>query len=216
MDKKISINQIILFQNENKDLVKEIYSMDHAMRLNGVVDIYKQGFCVYDRCKNIYHKFEKIADVLLMAKKVLSENPQRPRHDSKVNGKITLKTLKKIVASSDFRPENDHWKVHAEKISDDHLYFASDGLGRIKIGRSKNPKHRIKGINTGNASDVQLLMIIRNKGCLETIMHNCFSDVRIKGEWFSYSERFDDFMEHVRKNNQNCSISFFKESDRVI
>ena len=216
MSKKIHFDQIEVFKSENKGLIKKIHPFQHAYRLNGVVDIYKHGFCVYDRVNNIYHKLQKIADVFSLAKKILSENKTRDTFDSRKNGQITYKTFQKRKENSDWRPENNHWDLNKDKISDDHLYFASDGLGRLKIGRSKNPKQRIKHINTSNASNVELVMIARNKGCIEKNMHSCFSGLKIKGEWFSYSSRFDDFMKYVRKNNNGCSISFFKPTKNKV
>jgi hypothetical protein len=200
------------FERKNKKLIKDVYEMQHCYRINGIVDIYKHGFCVYDKVNNLYHKFDKIADVCSMALKLLSTNEPQEVFSSvnKSSGKISYKAFKQRMAVADWRPEEDHWKTHKDKVSEDHLYFATDGMNRVKIGRSNNPWKRIKTMNTGNASDVQLLCVVKNKGCLEKNFHSCFSKLNITREWFSYTSRIDDFINHIKNNKNGCRVYIYQ------
>ena len=71
-----------------------------------------------------------------------------------------------------------------------HLYIIqSDETGNFKIGRSKNPKQRLKQLQTGNPNLLKLILILVNQGYREKILHNsinCWIRKKSKGEWFEF------------------------------
>ena len=54
----------------------------------------------------------------------------------------------------------------------DFLYFVqAKGTGRIKIGRSKNPRTRLRALQTGNAKELRLIASLEGLGWRERDLH---------------------------------------------
>lgn len=69
----------------------------------------------------------------------------------------------------------------------DSLYFVQTrGTGRIKIGRSKNPKRRLQTLQTGNAKELRLVASLEGLGWREREIHEKLKEWRVSGEWFDY------------------------------
>tara|TARA_B100000085_G_C18500857_1_gene495419 strand:- start:895 stop:1200 length:306 start_codon:yes stop_codon:yes gene_type:complete len=74
-----------------------------------------------------------------------------------------------------------------DKMNNDDLYIIqSDVTGMIKIGRSKNPRKRLKQLQTGNPNKLKLIAAFEGQGWREKIIHERLSRYRLEGEWFSY------------------------------
>lgn len=71
-----------------------------------------------------------------------------------------------------------------EATKDDLYLIADTDTNSLKIGRSKNPKNRIKQIQGSSVNSLVLLYSIEHKGCLERELHKEFSQYRISKEWF--------------------------------
>lgn len=75
-------------------------------------------------------------------------------------------------------------------MKSDKLYIVqSDITGDIKIGRSKNPRKRLKQLQTGSPTKLKLLVEIPNAGYYEKILHKKLEKYKIRkrGEWFSFN-----------------------------
>lgn len=70
-------------------------------------------------------------------------------------------------------------------------YFISDGA-RVKIGKSTNPSARLKQLQVGSATKLQLLITIQ--GDYEAVYHDMFHDRRISGEWFIWDDAATDLV----------------------
>lgn len=68
------------------------------------------------------------------------------------------------------------------------VYFIGAENGLIKIGRSKNPKKRLRLIKTMSPISLELLGVIdcgrKESVSLERRLHLKFKDLRVHGEWF--------------------------------
>lgn len=76
----------------------------------------------------------------------------------------------------------------AEKYGWKRVYILKDDRGYVKIGCSKNIDSRLRNISTqGALEEVERYYTdyCSNAFELEEIMHEKFSDFRIKGEWFN-------------------------------
>src|SRR4030042_5168 len=63
------------------------------------------------------------------------------------------------------------------------LYFVHQkGTNLFKIGVSNNPEARLKALETANPNDLELFIIIKNGGCLESDFHVFFSPFNMKNE----------------------------------
>lgn len=70
------------------------------------------------------------------------------------------------------------------------IYLIRDTQGGVKIGISKNPMERLKILSCGLSGNLELVYTsqkILNARTIELILHNCFRDSKIKGEWFMLS-----------------------------
>lgn len=70
-------------------------------------------------------------------------------------------------------------------MKNDALYFIqSEETGHIKIGRSVNPKRRLRSLQTGNQRKLRLIAYFEGMGWREASIHDRLHDWRVKGEWF--------------------------------
>ena len=75
------------------------------------------------------------------------------------------------------------------------IYFIQEGRqGNIKIGISSNPERRLRGLQTGNPSDLNLLFHMPGDRFLEQCLHEKFRYHHISGEWFKPSA---DIFRHI-------------------
>ena len=67
------------------------------------------------------------------------------------------------------------------------IYFLLDpGTDAVKIGRSNNPKSRLKQLQTGNAYNLKLLYVLEEVcPAMEKHLHGICSRYHLQGEWFS-------------------------------
>ena len=68
-----------------------------------------------------------------------------------------------------------------------YLYCISDGE-LCKFGYSKDPLRRLKSLQTGSSSQLELVhSILVEESCvklLERTFHKEYSNLRVRGEWF--------------------------------
>lgn len=81
----------------------------------------------------------------------------------------------------------------SEHVESAFVYLMRHTNGLVKIGYSRNPRNRER---TLQAEDPRLEMIhcFRSGRHVETRLHKIFSDLRIRGEWFSLEDRHIDWI----------------------
>ena len=80
-------------------------------------------------------------------------------------------------------------------ICDDYIYFILSPDNFVKIGRAANPKARLKSLQTGSSSPLELIKVIPNhSGHLETELHKKFASLRQRGEWFRYTRAIRNYL----------------------
>jgi len=69
------------------------------------------------------------------------------------------------------------------------VYLIRANDGRYKIGIAKDPKHRIRQLQTGNSDQLVLIETYQSENAsrIEKALHNRYSYVRNVGEWFDLS-----------------------------
>ena len=173
----------------------EVVKMGHAYRLNGVVDLWFNGRTLYNKKLNEYQNFNLTDNLIDKALSIVEMYPKENSFKTTKKGNISYQQFrhnKKIHKAAYY-----HWDRNDSK-SDDHLYFIKSGP-HVKIGRSKNPKERMKSFMTALAMKPKLLHVVKNKGCLETTLHKSFKEHRMNGEWFNYHEDIQDFISYLKK-----------------
>jgi hypothetical protein len=88
--------------------------------------------------------------------------------------------------------------------------------GYYKIGVSKNPKKRVKQLQTGNSSELKLIASFSSEYAhkIEKSFHSRFSYLKKEGEWFDLSliEALS-FVEDCKRIHE--SIDILKKSGNV-
>ena len=85
------------------------------------------------------------------------------------------------------------------------VYLIRANDGRYKIGIAKNPKKRIRQLQTGNSDPLKLIETYQSENAskIETIFHNHYSYGKQVGEWFDLSieeeSRFKCICENMDK-----------------
>lgn len=81
------------------------------------------------------------------------------------------------------------------------IYFLQVDIpnGPIKIGYSRNPRRRVKGIRSGFPYRLRVLGYTLGSLARERRYHKLFSECRIRGEWFSPTAQLLRFIERKAK-----------------
>lgn len=85
---------------------------------------------------------------------------------------------------------------YSEETSDDHLYFIEAENGYIKIGRSNDVGKRFSSLKTSSPLHLTIKKVVNNKGCIEGDLHEKFSHLWVRGEWFKPG---GDLLEYINK-----------------
>lgn len=84
------------------------------------------------------------------------------------------------------------------------LYLFHDTQNnRLKIGRSRKPKHRIRQLQWSACTKFSSLYELPNMGNLEQEIIKRFNNYNISGEWFSYQQEIVDYFATLKSNQEN-------------
>jgi len=82
--------------------------------------------------------------------------------------------------------EIQHYEIFnnlALDTKDSVIYFVQRQNGDVKIGKTVNLDARLRAISYEHG-DIKLLGVINGGVTKERIIHWCFSDINVYGEWF--------------------------------
>ena len=97
----------------------------------------------------------------------------------------------------DWGSKENHKKRRLEQ--DSKVYFIRQGIdGPIKIGKSLNPKSRLKTLQTANPIPLSIILIIPEYFYKEELIQEKFRKYRISGEWFHPAKELLDFIEYLK------------------
>lgn len=89
------------------------------------------------------------------------------------------------------------------------IYLIKDGESRYKIGYSKNPKERLKQLQTAGATVFELIyeLEVQYATKIEKALHRFFSRYNVNGEWFALPyEEVKSFPDLVRRTESNFKL----------
>lgn len=81
------------------------------------------------------------------------------------------------------------------------VYFIlNPSSNTVKIGQSKDANRRFCEIQANTIDQLRLMKVVEIEGfhTEEQVLHKRFSHLRIKGEWFSYTDDLKSFIEEVK------------------
>ena len=103
----------------------------------------------------------------------------------------------------------------------EYVYIIKDTgyQNRCKIGISKNPKQRLRNLQTGNSNKLDLIFLLQvnpniKSSAVESEIHKYFKEKNlwVHGEWFDFQN--DDQIVNLAKImltvGENCTSSFNK------
>lgn len=70
--------------------------------------------------------------------------------------------------------------------------------GPVKLGYAANPKQRIEILQVGQPAHLNVLRVMEGCRQFEVALHRHFAPLRIRGEWFAYSEEMLDDLDFLR------------------
>lgn len=115
------------------------------------------------------------------------------------NGEATEREMT-ICLSPFFRALSASLKENDKQRNEGHIYILENSQGFIKIGRSKNPKLRIRTLETQGNIEIKRTYTsekLDDCGHFERVMHRKFKNYLLKGEWFSAA--FEDAKNEIEK-----------------
>jgi len=84
-----------------------------------------------------------------------------------------------------------------------HIYLFKTDNNMYKIGVADSPKKRLKGVQTGCPTKVEIVFIKQTYKALkvEALLHKMFDKNRVMGEWFKFTDdEVEDVILEIRKN----------------
>lgn len=76
------------------------------------------------------------------------------------------------------------------------VYFVeAEGMGLVKIGTSSDMHLRLCSIRSHSPAPIRFLKAIAGDAALEAALHNRFSRLRVRGEWFRAEPELMAFIE---------------------
>lgn len=93
----------------------------------------------------------------------------------------------------------DDWDDYSRSYREEgYVYFLHNPeTDTIKIGYSKNPKRRIRSLQTANSAELETLKIVEGDEGYERSLHRQFSHLRIRGEWFRADYELWDYIDSI-------------------
>jgi len=102
---------------------------------------------------------------------------------------VRIRQLRVMVRYHATRSLAQLFDLQARRAGDrQHCYFMQMGDGPIKIGISAWPKTRQRELQTGAPYQLTLLGSIKGGRCAERYLHQAFSHLHLRGEWFTPNE----------------------------
>jgi hypothetical protein len=199
----ITPDLLLHLKSQNFDVV----TMGHAYRVNGCVDIWFNGKTVFDKQANDYLNFETPQESIARAIQLATNYGKQQA--------FSLTTARKRMSYQEFKHRKEeinpvaeyyHWN-NDKDFSEDCLYFIQSGIN-VKIGRSIDPKKRLKELSTGIAEKPKILLVVKNKGHMERKLHLYFSLWRIRkdAEWFQLSDQILKFINFLKLDKRKTKI----------
>ena len=80
------------------------------------------------------------------------------------------------------------------------IYLIYDNTNNaLKIGFSKNPKSRLKYLQSATSNKLILIDYIKGNTKDEQILHNKFKGLRLSSEWFEYNSKIITEFEKLKQ-----------------
>ena len=89
------------------------------------------------------------------------------------------------------------------------VYLIRGNDGKYKIGSAKEPKHRLRQLQTGNSDKLEIIEVYQSENArkIESALHRHYSYVRNVGEWFDLSVKEEvDFTKQCKLIDESIDL----------
>lgn len=96
------------------------------------------------------------------------------------------------------------------------IYFIRSYNEFVKIGRSVDPEGRRNNLQTANPKKLHIVAVMDGESQTEAGLHEMFSHLRVRGEWFRYSQELKWFIRSIQMNPEVNNIkTLYMESQKM-
>jgi hypothetical protein len=97
------------------------------------------------------------------------------------------------------------------------IYFLkSKKTNFLKIGTSTNISNRVKSLDAANPMDLKIEAVLQGSFQTESGLHDLFSHLNRKGEWFKINDEMKYFIRAIRLNPEENNIyTLYRISQRL-
>ncbi len=74
------------------------------------------------------------------------------------------------------------------------IYVISDGIGHLKIGKSKNPFIRLQELQIAQPNTLILKYVLDIADNKEKILHKCLHKYHTRGEWYQDNQNVHQYL----------------------
>lgn len=108
----------------------------------------------------------------------------------------------------------DFWTPHLERRGErSFVYVIQGSTGTpIKVGIARDPRSRLRGLQTGNPRLLRLLYVIPGGAAMERALHRQLASCRLIGEWFD-GEPVADFLQWMHDYCEQGIERFFADGE---
>lgn len=94
-------------------------------------------------------------------------------------------------------PAEDKPKPTCAASPSGHVYFIGSSSGFVKIGFSFHPEARLRQLQTAHVETLTLLGSVVATEDTESTLHERFSHLRVRGEWFRLGQEIQAFIDDL-------------------
>lgn len=110
-----------------------------------------------------------------------------------------------VVAAAVHAAEQAAEAPRRARRDDQMVYFVIASDETVKIGVARDPRARVKALQTSHAMELRLAAVTKGGVYQERRYHERFGDRRLVGEWFSRCPEIDAEVRRLRKRDPLCA-----------
>ena len=128
--------------------------------------------------------------------------PNRALPNSEEGAEVISLLLSEFAPKATFDFRGEELSSQLPPHMKEFVYFISDEDGYIKIGKASNVETRFNQLQTASRQALTVLAVKRGGHVLEGELHERFSHLRVRGEWFKGDEELLDYVEGLKATSE--------------
>lgn len=155
------------------------------LRINGFYNLNEKNI-INNKYKDIFNHYKTVFN-------------REAYYDFMAIQKEEVKKLKNLVIREQLKNINESEYVYVIGNLEYHI---------CKIGYSKNPITRLKGLQTGCPYKLQFLLVISGNRTTEVQLQKKYKRYKSSGEWFHFREGLKKSVQKIALTDKNLALQF--------